>query len=184
MGMRQGNFARGQSMNLESAAESIPAFLALPTSLQTVRTRPLFVARLEVKPYQVLDGTPGGFRRVGVVPGGSFVGDRLSGTVAEGGNDWQFVRSDRAVTLDVRLVLKTTDGALIGMSYKGLRHGPSDVIARVDRGEDVDPGAYYFRTNPMFETSARSYDWMNRVLAVGVGYRRSQDVLYSVFEVL
>jgi Protein of unknown function (DUF3237) len=49
---------------------------------------------------------------------------RLSGSVLDGGADWQSVRSDGTTTLDVRLMLKTNDAALIGMSYRGIRHGP------------------------------------------------------------
>jgi len=43
--------------------------------------------------------------------------------------------------LDVRLVLKTTDDALIGMMYRGVRHGPPDVVARLQKSEVVDPSA-------------------------------------------
>jgi hypothetical protein len=156
----------------------------LPQSLKAVQTRSLFVMRLDVKPYQVIGVTPGALRRVGIVPGGSFEGDRLSGVVLEGGNDWQTVRSDRATALDVRLVLKTADNALVGMTYQGIRHGPADVIARVDKGEAVDPALYYFRTSPRFETASEQYDWMNRITAVGLGYRTAAGVTYSVFEVL
>lgn len=156
----------------------------LPGSLKAVKTRSLFVLRLDVKPYQVLGATPGAFRRVGVVPGGSFEGDRLSGVVLEGGNDWQTIRNDMATTLNVRLVLKTTDDSLIGMTYQGIRHGPADVIARIDAGEDVDPALYYFRTSPTFETGSERYDWVNRITAVGLGYRTPTAVIYSVFEIL
>jgi hypothetical protein len=159
-------------------------FDGLPGSLKAVKTRSLFVMRLDVKPYQVLGATPEAFLRVGVVPGGSFEGERLSGVVLEGGNDWQTIRSDRATTLNVRLVLKTTDDSLIGMTYRGIRHGPADVIARIDAGEDVDPALYYFRTSPIFETASKSYDWMNRITAVGLGYRTAANVIYSVFEIL
>jgi hypothetical protein len=156
----------------------------LPEALRSVCTRPLFVLRLDVRKLQIVGATPGALRRVGVVPGGSFAGERLSGTVLEGGNDWQTVRGDGATTLNVRLVLKTSDDALIAMTYQGIRHGPPDVIARVEKGEAVDPAAYYFRINPVFETAAARYDWLNRVLAIGVGYRRADGVVYSVFEVL
>jgi hypothetical protein len=156
----------------------------LPEALRSVCTRPLFVLRLDVRKLQIVGATPGALRRVGVVPGGSFAGERLSGTVLEGGNDWQTVRGDGATTLNVRLVLKTSDDALIAMTYQGIRHGPPDVIARVEKGEAVDPATYYFRINPVFETAAARYDWLNRVLAIGVGYRRADGVVYSVFEVL
>lgn len=52
--------------------------------LKTVRAQPLFVMRLDVKPIQIVGSTPGTFRRIGVVPGGTFEGTRLSGTILEG----------------------------------------------------------------------------------------------------
>ena len=156
----------------------------LPEVLKSVRTRPLFVMRLDVRKLQIVGATPGAFRRIGVVPGGSFEGERLAGEVLEGGSDWQTVRSDGATTLNVRLVLKTTDDALIGMTYQGLRHGPPDIVARLEKGEAVDPASYYFRTNPLFETAAAKYDWINRIVAVGIGHRRADGPIYSVFEVL
>jgi Protein of unknown function (DUF3237) len=156
----------------------------LPDVLKTIRTRPMFVMRLDVRPLLIVGATPGSLRRMGVVPGGSFEGERMSGVVLDGGSDWQTVRGDGATTLNVRLVLKTTDDALISMTYQGVRHGPPDVIARVENGEAVDRAGYYFRINPLFETAAARYDWTNRVIAVGVGYRRSDGPIYSVFEVL
>ncbi|HEY1313822.1 MAG TPA: DUF3237 domain-containing protein [Steroidobacteraceae bacterium] len=156
----------------------------IPDSLKSVRTRPLFVMRLDVKPLQLVGATPAGFRRVGVVPGGVFEGDRLSGMVLDGASDWQTLRSDGATALDVRLILKTNDGALISMTYRGLRHGPAEVMARLDKGEAVDAASYYFRMTPGFETAAADYDWINRIVAVGVGERRADGPIYSVFEVL
>ena len=156
----------------------------LPDVQRTVRTRPLFVMRLDVRKLQIVGATPGSFRRIGVVPGGLFEGERLSGEVLEGGSDWQAVRPDGATTLDVRLVLKTKDGALIGMTYRGIRCGPSDVIEKLERGEVVDPASYYFRINPLFETAAPQYDWINRLISVGIGHRRADGPVYSVFEVL
>jgi len=156
----------------------------LPEVLKTLRSRPLFVMRLDVRKLQIVGATPGGYRRIGVVPGGSFEGERLSGEVLDGGSDWQTVRNDGATTLKVRIVLKTKDDALIGMTYRGVRHGPPDVVARIEKGEVVDPMSYYFRINPLFETAAAKYDWINRVVAVGIGHRRTDGPIYSVFEVL
>ena len=155
----------------------------LPEALKVVRTRPLFVMRLDVRKLQVVGGAPGGVRRVGVVFGGFFEGERLSGEVLDGGNDWQSVRRDGATTLDVRIVLRTKDGALIGMTYRGLRHGPPDVIERMEKGEVVEPASYYFRIAPFFETAAAPYEWLNRVVAVGIGHRMADGPVYSVFEI-
>jgi hypothetical protein len=156
----------------------------LPEVLKGVRTRPLFVMRLDVRKLLIVGATPGGFRRIGVVPGGSFEGERLSGEVLDGGSDWQTVRGDGSTTLNVRLILKTKDDALICMSYQGVRHGPRDVIERIEKGEVVDPASYYFRTNPLFETAAAQYSWINRIVAVGIGHRRADGPIYSIFEVL
>jgi hypothetical protein len=87
---------------------STPIFNELPASLQSVQTRPLFVVRLDVKPIVVVGDTPGPFRRVGIVPSGTFAGERLSGKVLDGGSDWQAVRSDGSTTLDVRLTSRPT----------------------------------------------------------------------------
>src|SRR6202140_4988996 len=156
----------------------------LPEVLRTLGTQPLFVMRLDVRKLQIVGATPGGYRRIGVVPGGSFEGERLSGEVLDGGNDWQTVRSDGATTLDGRLVLKTKDEALIAMTYRGIRHGPPDVVARIEKGEAVDPASYYFRINPLFETANANYGWLNRVVGVGIGHRGSGWPIYSIFEVL
>jgi hypothetical protein len=155
----------------------------LPESLLSIRTRPLFVLREAVPPLIVIGHTPNAFRRIGVVQGGSFEGERLSGEVVTG-NGWQAVRTDSCIKLDVRLVLKTTDGELIVMTYTCLRPGPPSVIEKLDRGEPVDPTSYYFRMNPMFETSSKKYDWMNRIIAIGTGERRADRPVYSIFEVL
>src|SRR5713226_3220533 len=103
----------------------------LPETLKSLRTRPLFVMRLDVRALLVIGATPGAYRRIGVVTGGSFEGERLSGDVLDGGSDWQTVRHDGATMLDVRLVLRTDDGALIGMAYRGVRHGSPDVVERI-----------------------------------------------------
>ena len=157
---------------------------SLPSPLRNIATRPLFVMRLNVRPLQIVGDTPGVFRRIGMVPGGTFTGARLSGAILEGGSDWQSVRKDGSTSLDVRLVLKTHDGALIGMNYRGLRHGPADVIARLEKGEAVDPASYYFRIAPLFETASNTYAWLNNITAIGTGHRFPEGPVYSVFEVL
>jgi Protein of unknown function (DUF3237) len=163
---------------------SAPRFEDLPATLQRVQTRPIFVMHLDVKPIVIVGDTLGSLRRVGIVPSGTFSGDRLSGKVLDGGSDWQTVRRDASTTLDVRLTLQTEDGVHILMSYHGLRHGDAEVIKRLETGEQVDPAEYYFRTNPIFEAPDGKYEWLNRVLAIGVGHRFANGPVYSVFEVL
>ncbi len=149
-----------------------------------IRTAHLFTLKLTVAGMQPIGQTPTGNRRVGLVASGTFEGERLRGAVLPGGADWLIARPDGATTLDVPLVLQTDDGATIGLTYRGIRHGPPDVIDRLNRGERVDPGAYYFRTSLAFETAAPKYDWLNRVIAVGTGDRLPDGPVYDVFEVL
>lgn len=156
----------------------------LPAVLTQVRAKPLFVMRLEVRKLLMVGQTPGGLRRIGVVPGGTFEGERISGEVLDSGTDWQTVMGDGSTRLDVRLMLRATDGATIMMRYQGIRHGPVDVISRLEDGEIVDPDRYYFRINPIFDAPTGPHEWLNRVIAVGIGHRLATGPVYSVFEVL
>lgn len=135
-------------------------------------------------PLQVIGKTPGAVRRVGVTRGGEVFGKRLSGKVLGGGSDWIVVGDDASVELDVRLVLQTDDDALIAMTYRGVRHGPVEIRERLGKGEEVDPADYYFRITPRFVTAAARYNWMNRIVAVGVGDRKPEGPVYSIFEVI
>ena len=82
--------------------------------------------KLAVSGMQPIGETPSGNRRIGLVAGGTFEGPKLRGTVLPGGADWIIGRPDGVTTLDVRIVLQTDDGAAIGLTYRGLRHGPAD----------------------------------------------------------
>jgi len=145
----------------------------------------LFEMTIEVGGMQELGATPFGGRRIAVVAGGAFEGPRLRGRVLPGAvGDWLLERADGALQLDVRGTLETDDGALIHMTYRGIRHGPAEVLARLARGETVDPSDYYFRIAPFFETGAERYAWLNRIVAVGVGDRRAAGPIYRVYEIL
>lgn len=153
--------------------------------MSDIRTTHLFTLTLKVGKIDALGKTPFGERRIAAVAGGVFEGPRLKGTVVEqGGSDWLLIRPDGVTQLDVRLVLKTDDGHLIGMTYKGYRHGPAAVMDRLNRGEVVDASEYYFRTAPFFETSSEKYAWLNRIVAVALGHRLPEGPVYRVYEVL
>jgi predicted ester cyclase len=128
--------------------------------------------------------TPAGHRRVVRVIGGTFTGPRLRGTVLPGGGDWLVERRDGTRALDVRIMLRTDDGDLIYAHYPGLFHGQPGVLDRLTRGEIVDPSDYYFRVAPLFETASKKYEWLNRVLAVGVGRSTHNQVIYDVYAVM
>ena len=161
-----------------------PVTDALHPGLRELRTRPLFAMQLNVRNPMPLIDTPGAGRRIAVITGGSFDGERLSGSVMDGGSDWLTVRPDGGATLDVRLVLLASDGAHIAMTYRGVRHGPPEALARAGRGEPVDPSEIYFRSLVLFETAAPQHAWLNHIVAVGAGQRLAAGPVYSVFEVL
>jgi hypothetical protein len=150
-----------------------------------IKTRHLFTLTADVPKIVELGATPNGARRIATVTGGSFKGERLSGSIQPTpGGDWLLARPDGATILDVRVTLETDDRQLIYMSYRGIRHGPAEVMARLARGEAVDPSSYYFRTTPVFETAAKKYDWLNRIVSVATGRREASGPVYEVYEVL
>ncbi len=149
-----------------------------------IRTTHLMTLTLAVAGMQPIGTTPNGDRRVGLVAGGTFEGPKLKGKVLPGGADWIIGRPDGSTTLDVRIVVETDDGAAIGVTYRGMRHGPPAVMEKVNAGQFVDPSEYYFRTAVAFDTAAPKYDWLNRIIAVGTGNRLPEGPVYDIFEVL
>ncbi|MEE8172091.1 MAG: DUF3237 domain-containing protein [Alphaproteobacteria bacterium] len=150
-----------------------------------IKTKHLFTMPVEVEmPLQMIGRTPIGERRIAKVTGGSFAGPELKGTILPGGGDWLLLRADGALQLDVRVTLKTDDDALIYMTYRGIRHGPTEVMERLNKGEQVDPSEYYFRIAPFFETAAEKYDWLNRIVTVGTGHRLATGPVYEIYQIL
>ncbi|MDP6515557.1 MAG: DUF3237 domain-containing protein, partial [Alphaproteobacteria bacterium] len=93
-------------------------------------------------------------------------------------------RADGARKPDVRLTLKTDDDALIQVTYSGIRHGSAEVMKRIAREEQVDPEEYYLRNTPYFETSADKYEWLNLIVAVGIGARVPDAAIYDIHQIL
>src|SRR5262249_45798828 len=118
----------------------------------------------DLKPRLNIGAGPFGQRVLFGSAGGSFEGPRLRGEVLGGGGDWALFRPDGALTLDVRLTLRTHDGALLHMTYGGRLIIPPDLRDEAADGAKragIDPSRYYFRTNPLFETGSRDYAWLN-----------------------
>jgi len=164
----------------DESNEPMNSLASLPPSLKTLRWKELFVVTLEINAVQ----HAGNGIVIGAVGGGKFTGSRLSGRVLPGGADWQSFTSDGAAHLDCRIVLETSTGDLIAMTYRGIRSGPPEVMARLSNGSDVSADEYYLRISPMFSTAAPQFDWMNRIVAVGAGQRLPQGPVYSVFEIV
>ncbi len=143
----------------------------------------LFTFTVTVNQLHDVGPVPLGTRHIDLLGQGHFEGPRLKGEVLPGGMDQKTLRADGAMTPNVRLVLKTDDDALIYMHYTGVRHGPKDVMDRIAAGEEVAPSEYYLRNTPYFETASPKYDWLNRIVAVGVGRRMPDHAAYDAFEI-
>lgn len=154
-----------------------PSFLPL-------HSRPLAILTAELAAPQMLGQTPQGNRKIAPVLGGTLIGPRLQARILPFGGDWALTRADGVLTLDVRLTAETSDGALIHLTYTGMRHGPPEILARLAKGDPVDPSEMYFRIAPRFETAAPGYQWLNRLLAVGIGERLPAGPRYHIHEVL
>ncbi|MER5833918.1 DUF3237 family protein [Streptomyces sp. NPDC002130] len=59
-----------------------------------------------------------------------------------------------------------------------------DAPADPDERHRIDPADYYFRTNPLFETGAEPYAWLNGTVCVGSGYLVEGGIAYKVCRVL
>jgi|SRR5262245_4583268 len=115
----------------------------------------------------VIENGPQGTRTIVQVVGGHFEGPRLKASVQTPAGDWITNRTDGSYRLDVRLTLKTDDGALILVTYNGI-------------GQTTAAGAS-LRIAPLFETGDSRYAWLTRLQAVGVGERVGTTVTYNIY---
>jgi hypothetical protein len=151
---------------------------------ELISREPIFRVHCEVADILDLGPAPFGQRRVVNLLGGTVSGAKLNGRVLPGGTDWQVMAADGALDIHARYTLQSDAGALIQVDSRGLRHGPSEVLARMARGETIDPSLYYFRTVMRFETAHPAAAWLNRILAIAMGARERNAVLLDVYEVL
>lgn len=150
-----------------------------------LKSRHLLTITMKLAPTLDLGDTPAGNRRVFTVSGGQFAGDRLRGDVLpQASSDLLLHRADGSYQQDVRLILRTDDEALVLMTYRGVRYAAPEINTRIARGEQVPPSDYYLRTAPFFETSSSKYDWLNKIVSIGIGERQTEGVQYEVFEIL
>lgn len=89
--------------------------------------------------------------------------------------------------LDVRLSLKTDDGALIYVTYNGIISHSKESWDRLLKGEVLTSKDHYFLTAPTMQTAAEKYAWVNHVQCVGkvVEVKLGEDsyVKYDIFVV-
>ena len=142
-----------------------------------------FTLEVELGPIKELGRGRSGKRRIIPIIGGRALGPDISGKVLNVGADWQTVFDDGGAHLDTRYAVETDDGAVIEIVNVGWRHGPTDVLARLARGEDVDPTLYKMRTAAQLETGDPQYAWVNYEVFVCVGRRRASAVEIAYYKV-
>jgi hypothetical protein len=123
--------------------------------------------RAEIGTRTVVENGPQGTRTIVQILGGRFEGPRVKASIQTPAGDWITNRADGSYRLDVRITLKTDDGALILVTYNGI-------------GQTTDGGAS-LRAAPLFETGDSRYAWLTRLQAVGVGERAGTTVSYDIY---
>ena len=151
---------------LIGVALTVPGSIALA---QTPAPAFEFLGSMQVETgtRTVVENGPQGTRTIVQVVGGRFEGPRLKASVQAPAGDWITNRADGSYRLDVRLTLRTDDGALILVTYNGI-------------GQTTAAGAS-LRMAPLFETGDARYAWLTRLQAIGVGERVGTDVKYQIY---
>lgn len=139
-------------------------------------------ANVVVAPPQVVGQGPRGVRRLIPILGGEFKGEGWHARVVQGGADFQLIVSDTLTELDARYMLELDGGDKIYVQNRAIRSGPPELMARIARGEVVDPSAIYFRCSPTFETASPALRWINERMFVGAGVREPDRVVMRFFE--
>ncbi|MGH3252663.1 MAG: DUF3237 domain-containing protein [Trebonia sp.] len=145
-----------------------------------------FLGTLDIEAGEslMLGEVQAGWRRYDVLVGGTLRGPRISGQIQAGGSDLLHRHGDLTLHPHVRLVVRTDDDDLVLVTYEGIRFTSPEVNERLLNGEHVPYTEYYLRVAPFFQTSSERYDWLNRIVCVGVGRREGNHVIYEVFQIL
>ncbi|MFD0668510.1 DUF3237 domain-containing protein [Ramlibacter sp. MAHUQ-53] len=139
--------------------------------------------RVQVDKPQEVGHSVRGLRRVIPILGGTVTTADWSGRILPGGADFQLILNDRTAELDARYVIETDGGDRIYVYNQAVRTAAPEVMARLVRGEPVDPASVYFRCMPRFEASAPSLAWLSENLFLGTGARLPDRVDLRVFHV-
>lgn len=126
--------------------------------------------------------TRAGHRRVIPIIGGEITGG-VEAEILPGGADWQIVRPDGAMEIDGRYTARTANGELLYLLVHGVRTGPADALAALQRGEEVDPDSYYFRTVVTIEASAPALAHLEHSIFVASCVRDPDAVRYTAYRV-
>jgi hypothetical protein len=123
-------------------------------------------------------------RRLVPITGGQARGNGWTARVLPGGTDFQLIVGETLSELDARYGLETDAGDLIYVRNHAVRAAPPEAMAKLLRGEPVDPARIYFRCSPRFETASHALGWINERMFVGTGVRHPAQVVMRFFTLL
>lgn len=138
---------------------------------------------VQVDTPQEVGQTVHGIRRLIPILGGTVQGQDWTARVLPGGADFQLLVNNRMAELDARYVIETDGGDLIYVQNRAIRTASPEVMAKLVRGEVVDPQSVYFRCSPSFETASNALAWISERLFVGTGARHPDKVVMRFYEV-
>jgi hypothetical protein len=116
-----------------------------------------------------LGDTPDGPLTAGYLNEGRVSGPRISGVIDAGSIDFARMRPDGVLEPEVKLIIRTDDGALIRVSYVGVVDMGTEGYARMKRGERAGT-VFHPRTAIRMLSEAPAYGWVNRSQFIGIGY--------------
>ena len=134
------------------------------------------------KPTDVGQIGPAGARRIVPVAGGTLEGPGLKGKIMPGA-DYQIIHPDGLTELDAHYVVQLDNGDQLYVNNRGMRHGPPEVLQKLNSGQPVDQSLIYFRTVISIETAAPALQWMNRTIFVCKGERQPNEAVIHVYRV-
>jgi surface antigen len=121
----------------------------------------------------ILGATPKGNRMIAEIKGAELSGSRVKASMKGlAAADWAVLGDDGSARFDIRMVLETSDDALIYLSYTG----------KADWSAGPGSGPIFAVAD--FETADDRYRWLNRSQVVGQGAMSADfgGVQYDFFE--
>jgi len=97
------------------------------------------------------------------------------------GADYQIIRPDGFTEIDAHYVIEMEGGDRIYVTNRGMRHGPPELIAKLNAGQAIDQSQIYFHTVITVETAAKALEWMSRSILVSAGERQPNEAVIHVY---
>lgn len=149
-----------------------------------ISTEYIMTLHAPLKAAQIVDDD---FQIYTVLPGGWVKGPSIRGELIQPAADWIRAMPNGTQKIDVRESIKADDGSIIFVSITGRIVMPDKLAEKYKAGEILGPDELYFVIAPTFETSSKTYGWLNDIVAIGkmVSSKEGENghVTYDIFAV-